>query len=170
MNKPNKAAIYCRASADPGAFEPENADSLAFQAGSAMAFLKDHHLDFCGLYVDDKSLSAWEALMRECARGNIDVMVVRDISVISPEYETISALEKSLPTLVIGAEDLYYTNETFNLETFEFERDTQANHQREYSGQNRRGQILRTCSLRIREDRRYAGSKSRNGEDRPGNL
>ena len=124
MNKPNKAAIYCRASADPGAFEPENVDSLAYQAGSAMAFLEDHHLDFCGLYVDDKSLSEWEALMRDCARGNIDVVVVRDISVISSEYEIITALEKSLPTLVIGAEDLYYTNESFNLETFEFEHDT----------------------------------------------
>ena len=49
-NKPNKAAIYCRTSADPGAFEPENADSLAYQAGSAMAFIQDNGLTFSGLY------------------------------------------------------------------------------------------------------------------------
>ena len=49
MNKPNKAAIYCRASADPGAFEPEDANSLAYQAGSAIAFILDNDLTFSGL-------------------------------------------------------------------------------------------------------------------------
>ena len=69
MNKPNKAAIYCRASADPGAFEPENADSLAYQIGSAMAFILDNRLTFSGLYIDEDGYSALEALIRDSVAG-----------------------------------------------------------------------------------------------------
>jgi len=53
-NKPTNAAIYCRATAKRGYFEPEDADTLSYQVGSAMAFIMDHDLTFVGLYTDEK--------------------------------------------------------------------------------------------------------------------
>ena len=54
MKKVNRAAIYCRNSDTYGTFEPEYPhNSIAYQAGSAMALIIDKGLDFAGLYVDE---------------------------------------------------------------------------------------------------------------------
>ena len=128
MNRPRNAAIYCRTSAERGTFEPENANTLAYQVGSAMAFIRDHKLSFTGLYVDEElarletigqETGLWR-LARDCAAGLIDVIIVRDMNVIAPDNDAIEALEQSALPLVIGAEDLYYTKEDFDLETFRY--------------------------------------------------
>ena len=48
----------------PGGFEPKDANTLAYQAGSAMAFIRDHDLIYAGLYMDEK-LPDFEALGEE---------------------------------------------------------------------------------------------------------
>ena len=127
--KPKNAAIYCRATAQRGLFEPEDADTLTYQTGSAMAFIMDHDLTFVGLYTDEElpnlhsmgeETSGIWLLSRDSAAGLIDVIIVRDMNVIAPDDEAIQALEQSSLPLVIGAEDLYYTKEDFDLERFRF--------------------------------------------------
>ncbi|MBQ1566515.1 MAG: recombinase family protein [Erysipelotrichaceae bacterium] len=123
MKKVNRAAIYCRNSDTYGTFEPEYPhNSIAYQAGSAMALIIDKGLDFAGLYVDeDGSYTAWIELNTECARGNVDAIIVRDMAVFDPSTDFLIKVEKILPVVAIGAEDLFYTKEEFNLETFEYE-------------------------------------------------
>lgn len=119
MNKPNKAAIYCRASADPGAFEPENADSLAYQIGGAMAFILDNRLTFSGLYIDEDGYSALEALIRDSMAGTIDSVIVRDLDVLATDDAILNRLE-AVPVVFIGADDLDSTRENLWVETLQY--------------------------------------------------
>ena len=95
-----------------------------YQTGSAMAFIRDHNLTFVRLYEDnlsteDLSDKTKDRILKDSAAGLIDVVIVRDISVIAPDDEILEILDDAFP-LIIGAEDLYYTKEDFDLETFKF--------------------------------------------------
>jgi len=79
-NKPTNAAIYCRATAKRGHFEPEDADILAYQTGSAMAFIRDHNLTFVRLYEDDLSSEGVsddtrDRILKDSAAELIDVII-----------------------------------------------------------------------------------------------
>ena len=129
-NKPTNAAIYCRATAKRGHFEPEDADILAYQTGSAMAFIRDHSLTFVKLYEDDLnsegvSDDTRDRILKDSAAELIDVIIVRDMNVIAPDEDILEKLDDAFP-LIIGAEDLYYTKEDFSLETFQFVDDASA--------------------------------------------
>ena len=78
MSVLNKAAIYYRDTGSYGSFEPDDPHStVAYPAGSAMTYIIDKKLDFCGLYVDEAdSTSSMEALSRECANGIIEAVIV----------------------------------------------------------------------------------------------
>ena len=118
-NQPKRVAIYCRASADPGAFEPENADSLAYQAGSAMAFILDNGLTFSGLYIDEAGYSALKALIRDSVAGTIDSVIVRDLDVLAADDAILNRLE-AVPVVFIGADDLDSTRENLWVETLQY--------------------------------------------------
>ena len=110
-NKPTNAAIYCRATAKRGHFEPEDADILAYQTGSAMAFIRDHNLTFVRLYEDDLSSEGMsddtrDRILKDSAAELIDVIIVRDMNVIAPDEDILEKLDDAFP-LIIGAEDLY---------------------------------------------------------------
>ena len=128
------AAIYCRTTASQGGFEPDDVDRLAYQAGSAMDFILDHQLKHAGTYVDDSiptidsiddKESAYRLIKKEYVEGEFDAVIVRDISVIAPDDRILEKLENDgdFP-LVICAEDLYYTREDFDFESFRFAHKT----------------------------------------------
>ena len=100
-----RASIYCRGS------------DLAFQAGIAAAFISDHQMESCNIYVDKQGLDSWQKLTADCARGYTDVIIIKSIDVITEDMRGITLLEDLLPVPIIGAEDLYCTKKNLNLET-----------------------------------------------------
>ena len=123
MTKLTRAAIYCRDSKSYGSFEPENPhNTVAYQAGSAMTFIVDKSLTFSGLYVDAAdSYTSLERLSRDCARGLIDLVIVRDLDVLSGDDNLLLALEDMISVPFIGVEDLDTTKDDLNIQTLEYE-------------------------------------------------
>lgn len=81
-----------------------------------MAFIRDHNLTFVRLYEDNLSPEGVsdetkDRMMKDSAAGLIDVVIVRDISVIAPDDEILEKIDDAFP-LIIGAEDLYYPKTT----------------------------------------------------------
>ncbi|MDO4805186.1 MAG: recombinase family protein [Lachnospiraceae bacterium] len=97
----------------------ENADSLAYQAGSAMAFILDNGLTFSGLYIDAAGYSALEALIRDSIAGIIDSVIVRDLDVLATDDAILNRL-KGVPVVFIGADDLDSTRENLWVETLQY--------------------------------------------------
>lgn len=130
MSVLNKAAIYCRDTGIYGSFEPDDSHStVAYQAGSAMTYIIDKKLDFCGLYVDEAdSTSSMEALSRECANGIIEAVIVRDLDVLGENDNLLLWLEDNIPIPFIGVEDLDSTKENLNVETLEYENEEEERH------------------------------------------
>ena len=66
-----------------------------------------------------------DRIMKDSAAGLIDVVIVRDNSVIALDDRILEKLENDCDfPLVIGAEDLYYTREDFDFESFRFAHKT----------------------------------------------
>lgn len=126
MSMKKNVAIYCRDMERYGTFEIETPhNTVAYQAGSAMTFIVDKKLDFCGLYVDDAdSFSAIDALSRECAAGKIDAIIVRDLDVFGDDAHLLT-LEDEVPVPIIGVEDFDSTKEKLNLDTLQYEKEAQ---------------------------------------------
>ena len=110
--KIERAAIYCRG------------ENLAYQAGLSAAFIMDWELSYSRLYVDssESRQDAWANLMRECARGYIDVIIVRDMDIFTESTEGLQVIGEALPIPILGAEDLYQTKDNLNPETLEYEK------------------------------------------------
>ena len=115
--KPKNAAIYCRTSKEQGRTE----DSLAYQVGSAMAFIIDNDLSFRGLYVDEDGYSSLESLVRACSADMVDCVIVRDLDVMTTDYAALNYME-SFPLVMIGAEDLDSNRENLWVETLQYKR------------------------------------------------
>lgn len=133
MRELRKAAIYCRNAETYGSFEPKGEhNTIAYQTGSAMTFITDNKLDFCGLYVDEMdSMSSLMALNRECKAGKIDAVIVRDLDVLWDNDMVLLWLEDSFPVAFIGAEDLDTTKGKLNPHTLEIEQDEEERHHSE---------------------------------------
>ena len=125
-----KAAIYCRNTETYGSFEPKDEhNTVAYQTGSAMTFITDNKLEFCGLYVDEAdSMSSLMALKRECKAGKIDAVIVRDLDVLWDNDMVLLWLEDSFPVPFIGVEDLDTTKGKLNPKTLEYEEDEEERH------------------------------------------
>ena len=117
--KPKNAAIYCRTSDEQGRIE----DSLAYQVGSAMAFIMDNDLSFQGLYVDEDGYSSLETLIRTCSAGMVDCVIVRDLDVLTTDDAALNYME-SFPVVIIGAEDLDSNRENLWVETLKYKVET----------------------------------------------
>ena len=130
MSVLNKAAIYCRDTGIYGSFEPDYPhSSVAYQAGSAMTYIIDKKLEFYGLYVDEAdSTSSLEDLSRDCAKGKIDAIIVRDLDVLGENDNLLLWLEDNIPIPFIGVEDLDSTKENLNVETLEYENEEEERH------------------------------------------
>ncbi len=109
-----KAAVYCRG------------DDIEFQVGLCHAFITDKGLSCYGIYVDssdsEEPNKALMELISHSKDGCIDVLIVRDYEVLQDDAVKLilSVAELNLP--IIGAEDLYCTDENLNLETMKYER------------------------------------------------
>ena len=120
VKKIKKAAIYCRTTDKLGTFEPEyEHDSIVYQIGSSFVYIIDHDLEFCGVYSGDDLISVWREIAEDYRNGLFDCLIVRDMNIISNSEEELQFICNSIPVLIIGSEDGYYTKEEFDPDTFE---------------------------------------------------
>ena len=105
MNEIKRAAIY----------SPEK-DSYGI--GLAMTFILDHGLTLSNLYLGKESMGK---LADDAAKDYHQVIIVRNMDVLSKETEDLLTIERMSPIPFVGAEDLYYTNEALTLETMQYE-------------------------------------------------
>ena len=156
MTKLTRAAIYCRDSKSYGSFEPEKPhNTVAYQAGSAMTFIVDKNLAFSGLYVDAAdSYTSLEHLSKDCARGLIDLVIVRDLDVLSGDDNLLLALEDMISVPFIGVEDLDTTKDDLNIQTLEY-----AVEERHHTDEHRQAlkEAAREQSESRQEDGKFVG-------------
>lgn len=105
MNEIKRAAIY----------SPER-DSYGI--GLAMTFILDHGLTLSNLYLGKESIGK---LADDAAKDYHQVIIVRNMDVLSKETKDLLTIERMSPIPFVGAEDLYYTNENLNIETMQYE-------------------------------------------------
>ena len=106
-----RACIYFRGS-----------DGLASQAGFAAAYIVGLGLQCTNIYVDEQGFDSWQKIAEECARGNIDAVITKNIDVLTEDENGIESLEEILPIPVIGAEDSYCSKENLDIETLQYEK------------------------------------------------
>ncbi|MCL1842879.1 MAG: recombinase family protein [Defluviitaleaceae bacterium] len=106
-------SLYARLSADSG-----KGDSIENQEGLLSKYIEEHsELTLKKIFVDNGETGvnferpAWNALMQECRQGNINCIVVKDLSRLGRNFiETGDYLERILPTLgvrLIAVNDSY---------------------------------------------------------------
>lgn len=106
-----RACIYCRGS-----------DDLDFQAGIAAAFIESYGLTCTNIYVDDQGFDSWQKIAEDCARGNIDAVIIQKADILTEDFSSIKQLKGVVPVTIIGAEDLYSSKENLDLETLQYEK------------------------------------------------
>ena len=164
-----RAAIYCRG------------EETEYQAGVSIAYIIDKGLSYYGLYSDatvnldspdnldslinqaapdDEPNEALIKLINRCKYGDVDVVIMRNYDIIE-DAAVKRLLDRAKITIpIIGAEDLFCTDESLDLETLKFEKKRRGkNADGKKATENDAGESreISDALRRVYESRRWSG-------------
>ena len=143
------AAIYCRG------------DDTEYQAGLGMSFIIDKGLSYCGLFADEPEdenpVESLRKLLYHCRYGSIDVIIIKNYDIIEEGSVKRQLSQANLIQPIIGAEDLYCSDEDLDLETLKYEKKRSAGRIHITSAKDLDNAEISEALRRVYESRRWSG-------------
>lgn len=143
------AAIYCRG------------DDTEYQAGLGMSFIIDKCLSYCGLFADEPEdenpVESLRKLLYHCRYGSIDVIIIKNYDIIEEGSVKRQLSQANLIQPIIGAEDLYCSDEDLDLETLKYEKKRSAGRIHITSAKDLDNAEISEALRRVYESRRWSG-------------